>query len=345
MGLIPSSGVPVFAEKFVDKMAMAFDYSEGYMDGQSLDAKGNSGLFVNERWAAGPCLFTQRTMDASVFRHETKHFGVSGAVINAYRLVEGHLSGVSEGTPHVHAAKTVAILDYARPFVGVQSPNICQTVYIPHAAIGFDSGRHPSLVSFTNSTTMGQVLNAELDACFDHLLAGNRKIPERTLARFMSCLQVAFSNGRTHSYIRTDAREALGDVIKKHIEANLLSEDLSAASILQSFGVSRATLYRIFEPYGGVRSYISERRLVNAVQEIASKPLLRGRISTVAEEWGYTSYVAFNRAVRGLFGVSPSSLFQHPIGDDRSASHKSSLADYVRIPGKKGWSDTALAHA
>jgi hypothetical protein len=56
--------------------------------------------------------------------------------------------------------------------------------------------------------------------------------------------------------------------IKRYIEQHLASPELSPASICAAFGLSRATLYRLFEPLGGIASSIRERRLARTYAEL-----------------------------------------------------------------------------
>lgn len=48
----------------------------------------------------------------------------------------------------------------------------------------------------------------------------------------------------------------------RHIELHLADQALSAESIVGFFRISRATLYRLFEPLGEVAAYVKKRRLL-----------------------------------------------------------------------------------
>ena len=80
--------------------------------------------------------------------------------------------------------------------------------------------------------------------------------------------------------------------------------------ILQTFGVSRASLYRMFEPQGGVRRFITDRRTLHAVMDLSRTTGRRGYIREVSDRWGFPSMVEFNRTVRRLYDQNPSALFQ-----------------------------------
>lgn len=96
--------------------------------------------------------------------------------------------------------------------------------------------------------------------------------------------------------------------VKEAIERQLTQHDFGPESLLLQFGVSRATLYRMFVPFGGVTAYITERRLRYALQRISDNGPDKPRIKQLAHDLGYKHATAFSRAFRRFFGVSPSAL-------------------------------------
>ena len=288
---------------------------------------------MNQAWRVGPFSFAQRIVDAQAYRHIKKHILSAGNIVSICRYIEGYVSGRSGDVPFTIHPGDISIRDSARPFEAVQLPAIFQVVFIPHDMIGFDPGQHPAFCLFEENSTMGCVLHAELDCLFTRLMQGDKIFERARLNRFMACVKVAFSGGKARRDIRADARDALGDVIRQHIEANLECPTLSMTSVLQEFGVSRATLYRIFEADGGVRKYINDRRLYQAVFQISENPITRGEITKAAQQWGFSSDANFNRAVRRKFGVSPNSMFERPIGTsiDQWLSQKGSRAQTAKF--------------
>jgi AraC-like DNA-binding protein len=95
--------------------------------------------------------------------------------------------------------------------------------------------------------------------------------------------------------------------ITRFIEANLVSRELGIEKIMKTFGLSRASLYRLFEPVGGVACYIRTRRLVRARNELTAPGLQDHRIGPIAYRAGFQSIPAFNRAFREAYGETPRS--------------------------------------
>jgi AraC-like DNA-binding protein len=106
--------------------------------------------------------------------------------------------------------------------------------------------------------------------------------------------------------------------IRRFIDRNLLSRELGVDMIAKSFGLSRASLYRLFEPVGGIASYIRKQRLDRALQEITATGLTNRRIGPIAYRYGFKSAAVFSRTFRETYGIKPtqarsavSAIFPH----------------------------------
>lgn len=94
-------------------------------------------------------------------------------------------------------------------------------------------------------------------------------------------------------------------VIRRYIESNLGAHDLGVNKLVRTFGLSRASVYRLFEPLGGIASYIRSRRLERAHEEIGASGLDGRRIAPIAYGVGFRSIAAFNRAYQEAYACSP----------------------------------------
>jgi AraC-like DNA-binding protein len=106
----------------------------------------------------------------------------------------------------------------------------------------------------------------------------------------------------TTSDARTSASLA---IIRRHIDQHLTQPGLNADSLAKRFGLSRASLYRLFEPVGGVAGYIRKARLERAHQELMANENASRRIGPIAYSLGFRNVSAFNRLFKAHFGVSP----------------------------------------
>lgn len=101
-----------------------------------------------------------------------------------------------------------------------------------------------------------------------------------------------------------DSRGALLLSIRQWLDSNLYRSDLDAASIAANFHLSRSSLYELFKPWGGIRTYLQARRLERA-REILETADARNSISQLAIQLGFRSVSSFSRAFRDRWGLSP----------------------------------------
>jgi AraC-like DNA-binding protein len=94
-------------------------------------------------------------------------------------------------------------------------------------------------------------------------------------------------------------------VICRYIEKHLDDLDLGTDKICRHFRCSRATIYRLFKPQGGLWSHIQRRRLIACFQALTSPHTHHRRIFDIALDYGFASPSQFSRLFREHFGVTP----------------------------------------
>ncbi|ADG12367.1 AraC family transcriptional regulator [Caulobacter segnis] len=108
---------------------------------------------------------------------------------------------------------------------------------------------------------------------------------------------------------RQQARRAVSESrltqIRRFIDANLHEPGLGPEMLSRQFGLSRASLYRLFEPLGGVREHIQGRRLRRVFDALTDPSLRHLPLSQVAEGHGFSAWSSFARAFKARFGMSP----------------------------------------
>lgn len=125
--------------------------------------------------------------------------------------------------------------------------------------------------------------------------------------------------------------------IRRLIREDIGSASLSPARLCRRAQVSRSTLYRLFEPYGGVARYIQRERLRFAHRRL-SDPEDRDSVARVAEAAGLFDPSSFSRAFRREFGCTPADvramaragLVMPPAPTQRHAGTQASLAAILR---------------
>ena len=117
----------------------------------------------------------------------------------------------------------------------------------------------------------------------------------------------AFNNaamGRDNGYERRHQLLLLR--AQQFIRDNLGSPGLSPENIATNIGVSRSSLYQVFEPVGGIAEYIRELRLRKCLTEIVGAHSASTRIGEIGFRWGFGNPSAFTRSFKQRFGRTPS---------------------------------------
>lgn len=298
-------------------------------DTTPLKSRLNKGTHSRLHWVAEDCSFLHIETDAAAIGR-TRAQAMNGEhLLFVHRYLSGFLRGRLGDLNVDRDPGSIYVLDMAKRVETVQRRYRLQGMFIPKSALGFDHDSHPTLMKFPNGRSVGRLLDALFNDLFRDLLQ-NDAIDVARFEQFKSCLKLSMGADARDVDIRRHVRDALRDTICSHVEKNIEHGDLSVDSILKEFGVSRASLYRMFEDRGGVREFISSRRLLRAVLDLSNGPVLRGDISKTAEKWGFTTSANFNRAVRREFGTTPGSLVDLPKRERKTFSLKSAPVDFQR---------------
>ncbi|MEM6742442.1 MAG: AraC family transcriptional regulator [Pseudomonadota bacterium] len=113
-------------------------------------------------------------------------------------------------------------------------------------------------------------------------------------------------------------------LIRDHVAAHALGEDMAVDEICAATNASRATVYRAFAADGGLRSFLKRERLRHAALALSEAPQLRGVVRQIGEASGFEDPSAFNRVFRHAYGFPPGAI----VSLYRGLRHGPSLADH-----------------
>lgn len=306
-------GIPVFEHKLSGPIDLWMHTCWPFFGLAPTDKNDAENGFSMESWFVDPITIAHSRYPGMVSQHSNWHVEESGNLIHVHRYVSGRASIESSGLPAECEAGAITLLDFSRPFTALNTNNDSHSFYVPHSVIGYTPSDALHAPVYSPMSMIGRLIGEEMDNLLRQLKNGARAILSDDVNRFLGCVAVGMSPDNAQQTARAYARASLKRSIKTFIEARLSDLDLSVTTVLHSFGVSRASLYRMFEAEDGVRNYINRRRLYRAVTNLAENPLRRGQIHDVAELWGFSSDASFNRMVRREFGVAPGALFEAPI--------------------------------
>lgn len=275
---------------------------------------GPSGCY--RMWAGGSFVLSQTSCNRATLVHNPAitpaidHFGIC-------LVLNGTIDLRSNGAQAQACAGDIVLLDLQAAVELIRGSHDDTTseltLWIPRARLppafcdrgGIDGQIIRSLSSGTAVAAAAlQALLSQINrataAEMDELVAGVVALVARVIALSPAALAM------TSRHAVATPLESF-TTISRFIEANLASRELGIEKIMSTFGLSRASLYRLFESVGGVATYIRTRRLVRARDELTAPGLLDRRIGPIAYRAGFRSIPAFNRAFRETYGENPRS--------------------------------------
>ena len=274
-----------------------------------LQGKDGFGRAQGDLWMVDDWSFSELNLPPALFHLDTHHVQDIGSHILIERWVSGQERGIREDG---HCFQTQpGTIEFFYQEVAVKtfcSQRCIQDISLPRELLGFPADEPFEVPEITRASTIGQLVFDEWDDVFADLKSGSGQVASMKLKRLVACLKIAIGVHPQREDVRLYARHAVFRQICRFIEQNLEDPDLCADTLLDAFGVSRATLYRMFEPLGGVQAYLTHRRAASALYYISLNEGRRGFVKAACERWGFSSPTNFNRTVQRLFGNSPKAL-------------------------------------
>lgn len=145
----------------------------------------------------------------------------------------------------------------------------------------------------------------------DHLLALYRRAGQLTTADAQSILPAtlhlaaAAVNSAVTEENAQSFRACLFGSICRHLNDRLTDLELTPEKVAFQFGISRATLYRMFENEGGFVNYLRRQRLRRCHEILTDASRRDQSIAEIAQIYGFSNPANFTRAFRQAAGISP----------------------------------------
>lgn len=179
-------------------------------------------------------------------------------------------------------------------------------INVPYSAIGYDPSSHRRALSISSGTPVGRMLHDAIMTIYRQTAKLQQTEAPALAAGFNGLLNGLLMPHSANEEARTCVSSARLKLVQAYIEEHILNPDLNTTEICRVFGASRATIYRLFQPEGGVAHYIRERRLVHALRRLCAVPATRGQVRAIAESLGFEDHSHFNRLFRSKFDIAPS---------------------------------------
>ena len=255
-------------------------------------------------------IFCHTAFDAMQFdRPAHKLSGSESDCITLQYYATGQIRGcLDDGTPLVMEPNRISIQDFAHAYSGIGETTNNFGIVIPrHLITRHDNiyQRHP-MFSWSIASPQGRILANTLSNIWQelpHLTQAEAPAVAAGLVGLLNGLLSAQSDEAPCSQVQQATIEAM----QAYIRSNLHQPGLGPDHLCQAFHCSRSTLYRLFQPIGGVKAFIRHQRLVRCRHELRySEQAHTETIGDVAERWGFTSLSYFYRQFKRTFDMTPS---------------------------------------
>lgn len=249
---------------------------------------------------------SQAQITASRFTRTTRTVATLGTdqiLVVCYR--NGYFDMTTGGQTKRVEAGELAFIDLSRE-ITIEAP------LVDNVSLAISRRKLEALVPFLDAAhgfvRPHDVLSRVLRSTLEHIVATGPDlsvVDARGLADALLQVVVACLEPLARQSAETGRNTVSLVAIKAFIEQHLLEPSLGPQALLDAFGITRSTLYRLFASLGGVSTYIAQRRLHHAFRLLSDTRTPRGRISKLATEVGYRHASAFTRAFKDAFGLSP----------------------------------------
>jgi AraC-like DNA-binding protein len=168
----------------------------------------------------------------------------------------------------------------------------------------------------------------------DHMSALYRNAPRMTIANAQAVLPATLQLAASviNASVRPENTPAVQQCvfvsICRHLEERLNDPHLSAEQVAFAYGISRATLYRLFAKEGGFATYVRERRLRRCRELLADPARRHLSIADIAAGHGFSNAANFARAFRRSLGLSPRAVRMLALDGGAVQSQDASVDDW-----------------
>jgi AraC-like DNA-binding protein len=217
-------------------------------------------------------------------------------------LRDGSWSGDADGVSLIAGPGELIVLDLTHPATADTTDVDSVTVVVSRNAIEAAMPEAPAVHGHVLEGAAGRLLAEHLLSLVHHLPAIEEKAAPAVIQATVNLIAASFASIGAQGEPR--AAISVRHRARVHINQNLTSRDLSAATISKRLAIGRSALYRAFAPFGGVQAYLRKRRL-EAAHALLVDPKEPRSITEIAYALHFVSMSHFSRAFRSRFGYSP----------------------------------------
>jgi len=290
----------------------------------------------------GPALFFAADMTGTTytFSRDMRRIARTGLdLIFVQATLDGSDLRTVNGETILVEAGDISLFDLSRPMQAETRHCRNLTLVLPRHMLFSKDVQNDALhgLVLKRSTSTARLIGSHLRALFDDLSdITQAEAPAIVAATADLVTNLVGQQVSNRSQPAPTVRGAVIMEVRRYIEQNMARQDLGPDHLCKMFGLSRATLYRLFEPVGGVTDYIRTRRLRAAFDLLTNDG--KRTVGEVAYACGFPDISAFSRAFRHQFGMRPSEVRETGDRGPRALTAAerqtaASVHDWLRIVG------------
>ncbi|UXS41638.1 helix-turn-helix domain-containing protein [Agrobacterium tumefaciens] len=236
-------------------------------------------------------------------RHKLARDGMDGFLLQFYasgKSMSRRGSGETAGPGDLY------LIDMAQPLATATTDHDHLSLVVPRRLLEgrlVGSGNHHERV-LPAGLPLVSLLRETMTSIYRHFDVMNASEGAATVSPLLDLAAAAINNHVGHDNAQ-GVQRALRASIRRYIDNHLLDPALSVEKVMGEFGVSRRTVYRLFEPLGGFSACITHRRLERAMDFLRAPQSAHMTIAEVAASYGFTNPENFSRVFKKTFGLSP----------------------------------------
>lgn len=277
-----------------------------YYDTRPLDPEAPAAPPAIRQYHLGQALFIDTQFDAQHFRRDAAWLARNSDTdhVTIQFFVSGRNRVVNDGHSFMQQPGNITMVNLGREVMAESTEADTLTLILPRELLqnGLPQLLDRSGALFEDNSASAQVFG-------NHMLSLRQTLGRAAADEADSIAQgtLALLDALTrHRDIgAAAAQSATLATICRHIDRSLKDPTLDAESLCREFRCSRATLYRLFQPLGGVREHIQRRRLMTCFRAISAPAQAHRRIFDIALDYGFNSPSHFSSLFRTHFGMTP----------------------------------------